>query len=284
MLVHAQFDPQTSTLTYVAYDPQTRDAVVIDPVWDYDPLRVRVEATSVGQIAAFVRRHDLRVHYILETHVHADHMTGAQPLKEAIGGRTGIGEHIGEVQATFAEIFGWGDAFPRDGSQWDLLARDGEPLHAGSLTIVPIHTPGHTPACVTYRIDGSLFTGDALFMPDFGTGRCDFPGGSAEALYDSIMSLYALPDETRVFVGHDYQPGGRALAYETTIGASKQHNKQLRADTDRAEFVAWRTARDATLSPPRLLFHSLQVNATGGHLPAPGEDGRRFLALPMGVF
>ncbi|MEZ4237488.1 MAG: MBL fold metallo-hydrolase [Myxococcota bacterium] len=284
MKVHAQFDPHTFTLTYVVYDPDTRDAIVIDPVLDYHPLRVKVSTGSVDQVVAFVKQHELNVHYVLETHAHADHLTGAQPLKDALGARTGIGEHIQQVQEVFAGLFDWGADFRRDGSQWDLLAKDGQAFRAGSLEITPLHTPGHTPACVTYRIDDALFTGDTLFMPDFGTGRCDFPGGSADQLYDSIKRLYALPDATRVFVGHDYQPNGRPLAYETTIGASKAHNKQLRGDTDRATFVEWRTQRDQTLEPPTLIFQSLQVNATGGHLPEPHPNGMRYLKLPMGVF
>lgn len=284
MKVHALFDPNTWTLTYVVYDPSTRDAVVIDPVLDYDPLAVKVTTESAEKVIAFVRSNDLKVHHILETHAHADHLTGAQPLKEELGGQTVIGEHIQQVQAAFAKIFDWDEAFQTDGSQWDQLAHDGQPIRAGSLTIVPIHTPGHTPACMTYQIEDALFTGDALFMPDFGTGRCDFPGGSAEALYDSIMKLYAMPDETRVFVGHDYQPGGRELKYETTIGESKRSNKQLRGDTDRETFVTWRKERDDTLRPPKLIFQSLQVNARAGHLPEAHDNGLRYLMMPMGVF
>jgi glyoxylase-like metal-dependent hydrolase (beta-lactamase superfamily II) len=284
MTVQAFFDPQTWTMTYVVFDPTTRDAVVIDPVLDFDPLAVRVATTSADQVVAFVRKHELKVHHVLETHAHADHLSGAQPLKDELGARIGIGEHITQVQAAFAEIFNWGADFHADGSQWDVLVRDGQPIHAGSLTLTPIHTPGHTPACVTYRIADALFTGDTLFMPDFGTGRCDFPGGSAAQLYDSIMKLYALPDPTRVFVGHDYQPGGRELQYETTIGASKRDNVQLKGDTDRDTFVKWRTARDQTLSPPRLIFQSLQVNANAGRLPEPEPNGIRYLRMPMDVF
>ncbi|MCB9687289.1 MAG: MBL fold metallo-hydrolase [Alphaproteobacteria bacterium] len=281
MEVRAFFEPRTSTLTYVVWDPETRDAVVIDPVLDYDPAAVKIETVSAEQVLSFVEEQGLKVHYLIETHVHADHLTGALALKEKLGARTVIGEHITEVQSTFAPMFGWNGTFRADGSQWDVLARDGQPLQAGSLTLIPIHTPGHTPACVTWRVGDALFTGDTLFMPDFGTGRCDFPGGSAEALYDSITRLYALPDDTRVFVGHDYQPGGRELVYETTIGACKAQNKQLRGDTARDEFVTWRKERDATLKPPALLFQSLQVNAKGGELPEPDKNGVRYMRLPM---
>lgn len=281
--VHGVFDPQTWTITYVVYDEGTRDAVVIDPVLDFDPLAVRVSRTSIDGVIDFVRRHDLKVHWALETHAHADHMSGAQPLKDALGAKLGIGEPIVRVQATFKKLFDLPASFPTDGRQWDLLIRDGAAFRAGSLEVVPVHTPGHTPACMSYRIGDALFTGDALFMPDFGTGRCDFPGGSAEQLYDSVMKLYALPDATRVFVGHDYQPGGRSVAYETTIGESKRNNVQLRADTPRAEFVAWRSARDKTLRPPNLIFQSLQVNVAAGALPEPNANGVRYLRLPIGV-
>lgn len=278
------FDEATWTLTYLVYDPDTLDAVVIDPVLDFDPLAVEVADTGAEAVVAKVRELGLKVHYVLDTHAHADHLSGFQRLRDELGAKIGIGEQITAVQQVFKSIFGFDDDFPTDGSQWDILVRDGVPLHAGSITIEPMHSPGHTPACYVYRIDDTLFTGDVLFMPDFGTGRCDFPGGSADALYDSIQRLYALPDTTRVFVGHDYQPGGRELAFETTIGASKQHNVHLRADTSRQDFVRFRTERDATLRPPRLIFQSLQVNADAGRLPAPEPNGRRYLKLPMGVF
>ena len=284
MEIEAFYDDATSTLSYVVFDRDTRDAVIIDPVLDYDTQRVSVAHTSIDRILAFVAARQLRVHLVLDTHVHADHLSGFLPLREQLGARIGIGEHICGVQRTFGAIFGWGDDVPSDGSQFDLLLQDNVTQLAGSLAIEPMHTPGHTPACMTYRIRDAIFTGDTMFMPDFGTGRCDFPGGSAEQLYESIQRLYRLPDETRVFVGHDYQPGGRALAYETSIGACKSENKQLKANTSREEFVAWRTQRDATLSPPKLIFQSLQVNANGGRLPEPEANGRRYLRLPMGVF
>jgi glyoxylase-like metal-dependent hydrolase (beta-lactamase superfamily II) len=285
MEIKAFFDPETWTLTYVVWDTDTRDAVVIDPVLDFDPLAVRVHEKSIGEVVAYVREHGLNVHYVLDTHAHADHLSGFQGLKRELGAKIGIGEQIGKVQAVFKGLFNLHESFPTDGSQWDVLLRDGEALHAGSLTIEPIHTPGHTPADYTYKIRDAIFTGDTMFMPDFGTGRCDFPGGSAEDLYDSITTrLYTLPDETRVFVGHDYQPGGRELRYETSIGASKLENIQLRADTDRAQFVQWRKERDATLRPPRLIFQSLIVNADAGRLPAPEANGISYLKMPIGVF
>lgn len=284
MQVEAMFDARTWTLTYVVWDPHTRDAVIIDPVLDYDPLAVRVFEESLDQVVAFVRSRELKVHYVLDTHAHADHLSGFQRLKAEFGAKIGIGDGIGRVQAVFKGLFHWPDSFRADGSQWDVLASDGVALPAGSLTILPIATPGHTPACVTYKIGDALFTGDTLFMPDFGTGRCDFPGGSAAQLYDSIQKLYAYPDETRVFVGHDYQPGGREVRWETTIGESKRSNLQLSASTTKEAFVQFRESRDKTLRPPNLIFQSLQVNANAGHLPEPESNGRRYLKLPMDIF
>ncbi len=282
--VKAFFDPTTNTLSYVAWDPETRDAVVIDPVLDFHLLRIAVSQESVDTIIAFVRENDLTVHYVIDTHAHADHMSGQRPIAEALGAKTAIGEHITGVQGVFKTLLDLDDDFPTDGSQWDLLLAEGSPVRAGSLWLEPIHTPGHTPACMTLKIGDALFTGDTMFMPDFGTGRCDFPGGSAEALYDSIKRLYELPDETRVYVGHDYQPGGRPLAWETTIGAAKRENIQLRSDTAQELFVTWRAERDAKLEPPRLIFPSLQVNAAAGALPPAHANGRRYLRLPMNVF
>ncbi len=282
MIVQHFYDPATFTITYVVQDPATRDAVVIDPVLDFDPAGARTSTHSVEQVARYVREKALRLHYVLETHAHADHLSGSQYLRREFDARVAIGRGITEVQRTFAGIFDFPADVARDGSQFDRLLEDGEKLSAGSLTVEVIATPGHTPACVTYRIGDAAFTGDALFIEDYGTGRCDFPGGSAEALYDSVHGrLYALPDATRVFVGHDYQPGGRALRYESTIGAEKRRNVQLAASTSREDFVRFRMDRDATLGPPRLLFPSVQVNADAGRLPRPHANGRRYLHLPL---
>jgi glyoxylase-like metal-dependent hydrolase (beta-lactamase superfamily II) len=278
------FDPATWTLTYIVYDNDTKDAVVIDPVLDFDPKAVDVSDTSAHQVAAKVKELGLNVHYIIDTHAHADHLSGQHALKELIGGKTAIGKEITAVQEVFKGIFNFGDEFPTDGSQWDELFADGEPVKAGSLTIEPIHSPGHTPACYAYKIRDAVFTGDVLFMPDFGTGRCDFPGGSSEDLYDSVQRLYAMPDATRVFVGHDYQPGGRELKFETTVGESKVSNKHLKATDSKEDFVKFRSERDATLRPPNLIFQSLQVNAQAGVLPDADTNGLRYLKLPMGVF
>lgn len=275
------YDPATYTLTFVAFDPESRDAVVIDPVLDYDPLSSTTATRSIEKVEAFLRERRLRLHYVLETHAHADHLSGSQYLRRRFEAKVAIGAAIREVQRTFQGVFDLGPSFASDGSQFDVLLEDGQRLAAGTLEVEVIATPGHTPACVSFKIDDAVFTGDALFIEDYGTGRCDFPKGSADALYDSVQRLYRLPDETRVFVGHDYQPGGRALRYETTIGASKAKNVQLRAETTKAEFVAMRNARDATLAPPRLLWPSVQVNIDAGRLPKAHDNGVRYLAVPL---
>ena len=281
METKALFDPNTYTLTYVVFDPDSRDAVVIDPVMDLDPLAWRVSTTTTDQVRAFVAEKSLRVRYVLETHAHADHLSGMQPLREAFGAPTAIGENITVVQSLFAKAFHM-PGLATDGSQWDELLVDGQRLSAGTINIDVIHTPGHTPACVSYRIGDAVYTGDALFMPDYGTGRCDFPNGSASDLYDSVAGkLYKLPDATAVFVGHDYLPNGRPLAYETTIGQSKEANVRLRATTSKTEFVSAREERDRQLPPPKLILPSLQVNIAAGQLPEPEANGRRYFKIPI---
>ncbi len=280
MHVQAFVHDATHTISYVVWEGA--DAVVIDPVLDFDERAVAVTEASIDQLVRFCRDRGLTVHWVLETHVHADHLSGQRRLADRLKAKSAISARIGEVQAVFSDLLGLD--IPTDGSQWDHLLRHGEPIEAGALTVEPIATPGHTPACTSLKIGDAVFTGDALFMPDFGTGRCDFPGGSAEQLFDSIQALYGLPESTRVFVGHDYGPGGRAIAWETTIGACRQANVQLRPDTSRADFVRWRSERDATLAPPKLIFQSLMVNAAGGALPEPEANGRRYFKLPIGAF
>ena len=284
MNIETFHDETTSTLTYVVWDPDTRDAVVIDPVLDYDPAGSQTATTQLKRLDDFIARHDLKVLYALETHAHADHLSGSQYLRAKYGAKIAIGEKIRVVQETFKPIFDLSPDFATDGSQFDVLLSEGETLHAGSIAIDVIATPGHTPACLTYRIGDAIFTGDALFMDDYGTGRCDFPAGSASDLYDSIQKLYALPDDTRVFVGHDYQPGGREVRFETTIGRSKAHNPQLKGSTKKDEFVAMREARDRTLASPKLLFPSVQVNVDAGRIPGPRANGIRYLSLPLNLF
>jgi len=281
MKIQPFFDPETFTLTYVVFDEASRDAVVIDPVLDYDVLASSTATRSLERVADFARERELRVHYVLETHAHADHLSGSQWLKQHFDAKVAIGDHIRDVQETFKAALDL-PHLAIDGSQFDRLLADGDVVEAGTLRVEVIATPGHTPACVTYRIEDALFTGDALFMHDYGTGRCDFPRGSADTLYESIANrLYTLPDSSRVFPGHDYQPGGREVAWETTIGRSKRENPQLSATTTKTEFVAMRVARDRTLKAPRLLYPSVQINIDGGHLPPPHANGRRYLTTPI---
>lgn len=285
MKVQEFFDPATFTLTYLVFDELSRDAVIIDPVLDFDPLAAELSTTSAEKVLSFVREHGLHVHYVIETHAHADHITAAPLLKERLGAKTVIGARIQEVQKTFQTVFDLGATLATDGSQFDRLVGDGDELEAGTLRIEVLTTPGHTPACISVKIGDALFTGDALFMEDYGTGRCDFPNGSADELYSSVHDkLYRLPDETRVFVGHDYQPGERPLRFVTTIGASKSGNVQLRQDTTREAFVQFRNNRDAGLKAPKLLFPSVQLNVNAGVLPAPHANGRRYLTVPLNLF
>lgn len=277
------FDKATWTLTYVVYDKQTKDAVILDPVWDYDPATSKMSSQSAEQILDFVKNNNLKVHYILETHAHADHVSGSQILKDKLPGtKVGIGAKITEVQKVFKDVFNLGPNFKTDGSQFDFLLEEGQLLKAGTLNIETVHTPGHTPACSSYVIGDAVFTGDALFMPDYGTGRCDFPAGSADQLYTSVYEkLYKLPDHYRVFVGHDYMPNNRPLAFETTIGEEKAKNIQLKQETTRNQFVEFRTSRDKTLSAPRLLLPSVQVNIDAGKLPQPEKNGASYLKIPV---
>lgn len=283
MQIKEFFDPITATLTFVVWDDVSKDAVVIDPVLDYDPLASQTSAESLQKLAAFIEEKQLNLRFVLETHAHADHLSGSQWLRRKYDAGVVISDQIKVVQKTFKGVFDLPESFATDGSQFDKLVHAGESFSAGSLTIGVIPTPGHTPACVTFEIGGALFVGDALFMDDYGTGRCDFPEGSADDLFDSVQRLYAYPDETRIFVGHDY-PEGREMRFETTVGASKKNNPQIRAETTREEFVAFRNQRDAKLAPPRLIFQSVQVNINGGVIPATRENGIRYLKTPLNLF
>ena len=283
MKIESFFDEKTSTLTYLVYDEKTNDAVIIDPVLDYDPSASKYDTKSLRNVIQSTKEKALHVHYILETHAHADHLSGSQFLKEAFPqAKLAIGKHITSVQKTFKHIFNFKD-FNENGIQFDELLDEGNDVFAGSLHIKVFFTPGHTPACSSYLINNeAVFTGDVLFMHDFGTGRCDFPGGSAEQMYDSVtQKLYTLPDETKVFVGHDYKPGGRDVAYESTIGDQKKHNPQLNGSTTKEEFVSMRNQRDATLKSPELLLQSLQVNIDAGNLPSNEDNGQKYLKIPL---
>lgn len=279
------FDKATSTLTYVVYDDSTHDAVVLDPVWDYDQAASRMSTTSVDQVLQFINKQKLNVHYILETHAHADHVSGSQILKQKIpGAKVAIGARIKDVQEVFKNVFNLDPNFKTDGSQFDLLLEENKRLQAGSLKIQTIYTPGHTPACGSYVIGDLVFTGDALFMPDGGTGRCDFPGGDADTLYTSVHEkLYKLPDDFKVYVGHDYQPNGRELQFKTTIGEQKTKNIHLKDQTTREQFVEFRKNRDKSLAAPKLLLPSIQVNIDAGNLPESEKNGQRYLKIPVRI-
>lgn len=282
--VHCLFHQGTSTCSYIVVDPLTRKAMVIDSVLDFDMASGRTSNEHNEKVVAFCKEKNLQVDYIVDTHVHADHMTGAAFLKEKFpNAKTGIGENVTKVQELFKGIFNLADEFHTDGRQFDVLFADGQTFDLGGLSGRVIYTPGHTPACICFHIGNALFTGDSIFMPDMGTARCDFPGGSSDQLYDSISKLYQLPDETRVFVGHDYAPGGREYAWESTIGEEKAKNKQLTSETSKDQFAKWRSERDAQLGVPRLIVPSLQVNLRNGAFPSPESNGQVYLKLPINV-
>ncbi|WP_374369496.1 MBL fold metallo-hydrolase [Dongia sp.] len=280
--VHGFFDPDTFTVSYVAFDPATKKAAIIDSVLDFDPASGRTKTKSADQLIAFVAQHGLSVEWLLETHVHADHLSAAPYLKEKLGGVLAIGTEIVTVQDTFGKVFNAGTEFARDGRQFDRLFKDGDTFKLGSIEARAMHTPGHTPACMTYLIGDAGFVGDTLFMPDYGTARCDFPGGDAATLYRSIQKLFALPEATRLFMCHDYLPAGRdKYIWETTVGEEKRNNIHVGGGKSEADFVAMRQARDKKLDMPRLILPSVQVNMRAGHMPPAEENGLSYLKLPI---
>lgn len=279
--VAAFFDPATHTVSYVVREPAGPACAVIDPVLDFDAPSGRIAHRSAGAVVDHVRREGLRVEWIIETHVHADHLSAAPWVKAAVGGRIAIGERIDVVQDTFGRIFNEGPGFRRDGSQFDHLFRDGEHYRIGALEAVAWHTPGHTPACMTHVIGDAAFVGDTLFMPDGGSARADFPGGDARMLYRSMRRVLALPPETRLFMCHDYGPGGREIRWESTVAEQRAANIHVRDGVDEDAYVALREARDATLSMPALILPSLQVNMKAGVLPEPEANGTRYFRLPL---
>lgn len=279
--IRAFFDKPTSTVTYLVFDPVTREAAVIDPVLDYDPASGEVDTGSVAAVLAEAERLNLNVGWALETHVHADHLSGAPYIKARTGAKVGIGEHIADVQRIFRPIFNASDVVA-DGSDFDRLFKDGDHFRVGDLEVEVIYTPGHTPADVSYRIGDAVFVGDTLFMPDYGTARADFPGGDARQLYRSIRKLLALPGKTRLFMCHDYKaPGRDEYAWETTVAEQRKHSVHVSDDVSEDEFVAMRTARDATLSAPKLLLQSIQVNMRAGRFPPAEANGIRYLMIPV---
>ncbi len=282
--VKAFFDEKTGTVSYVISDDATRCAAIVDPVLDFDLKSGRTSTVQADRLLAHVRKHALTVQWILETHAHADHLSGARYLQEQIGGRIAVGERIREVQATFKKLYNLERNFLPDGAQFDHLFTDGEVFAIGGVEARALSVPGHTPADMAYVVDGAVFVGDTLFMPDYGTARCDFPGGDARTLYRSIQRLLALPPETRMFVGHDYLPEDRTdFVWETTVGAQKASNIHVGGDRSEDAYVTMREARDATLAAPQLILPSLQINIRAGELPPPEPSGRRFLKTPINV-
>ncbi|MGX6646584.1 MBL fold metallo-hydrolase [Maricaulaceae bacterium MS644] len=276
------FDEGTFTFSHIVSDPETRRAAIVDSVLNYDPNSGRTAKTSADEIIAYVHERGLTVDWILETHVHADHLSAAPYLKEQLGGKLAIGSNIKTVQNVFGKVFNAGTEFARDGSQFDHLFEDGEQFAVGSIQARAIHTPGHTPACMVYVIGDAGFVGDTIFMPDYGTARCDFPGGDARELYRSIQKIFALPDETRLFMCHDYKaPGRDDFAFLTTVGEEKAKNIHVHEGVNEDEFVAMRAARDATLAMPVLILPSVQVNMRAGELPPAEDNGVRYMKLPI---
>ncbi|RDC74791.1 MBL fold metallo-hydrolase [Rhodovulum sp. 12E13] len=278
--VTAFFDEATNTISYVVKDPATNACAVVDSVLDIDYAAGRITYDSADEIIAYIQSHDLKLEWIIETHVHADHLSAAPYIQDKLGGRIAIGENILIVQDTFGKIFNEGTEFQRDGSQFDKLLKDGDTYTVGEMDVFVMHTPGHTPACMVHVMGDAAFVGDTLFMPDGGSARADFPGGSAEDLYDSIQKVLALPDETRLFMCHDYGPGGREIAWETTVAEEKANNIHVGGGKTKDEFVKFRTERDAQLAMPRLILPSLQVNMRAGEVPRDG-DGNMMLKVPV---
>jgi len=278
--VKAFFDPATNTISYVVKDPNSSACAVIDSVMDIDYAAGRITYEHADEIIDYVKQNDLRVEWLIETHVHADHLSAAPYIQEKLGGKVGIGENITVVQDTFGKAFNEGTEFQRDGSQFDRLFKEGDTYQIGSMTAFAIHTPGHTPACMTHVIGDAAFVGDTLFMPDGGSARADFPGGDAGVLYDSIQKVLALPDETRLFMCHDYGPNGRDIQWETTVAEEKAHNIHVGGGKTKEEFVKFRTERDAQLDMPKLIIPSLQVNMRAGEVPT-DKDGKKMLKVPV---
>ncbi len=279
------FDQETNTYSYVVKDPSSQACAIVDSVLDFDYAAGKTSTRSADTIIEFVQREQLSVEWLLETHVHADHLSAAVYLHEKLGGHTGIGANIKLVQDIFGKVFNAGTEFERDGSQFDALFEDGSELFIGNLSCRVMHTPGHTPACLSYVVGDAAFVGDTLFMPDYGNARCDFPGGDARTLYQSIRKLMALPPDIRVFLCHDYQaPGRDYFQNETTIDDQRKHNIHIHEGITEDDFVKMRTERDATLGMPRLIIPSVQVNMRAGHLPPPEDNGHRYLKVPLNLF
>jgi len=276
------FDPPTNTISYIVTDPETKRCAVIDSLLDFDQASGRTKTDSADKLVKFIRENDLICEWIIDTHVHADHLTAAPYIREQLGGRTAIGDKIPVVQQVFGEVFNEGQSFHTDGSQFDHLFKPGESYRVGNIEARALPTPGHTPACMTHLIGDAMFVGDTLFMPDYGTARCDFPGGNAGILYNSIQMLFDFPDDTRMFLCHDYKaPGRDEYVWETTIGEQKRSNIHFKDDTSRDAFIKMRNERDATLAMPKLILPSVQVNMRAGDMPPPEDNGIRYMKIPI---
>ena len=278
--IQSFFDPATFTVTYVVADPVRKRAAIIDSVLDYDPKSGRTSHTSADQVVAHVKQAGLTVDWLLETHAHADHLSAAPYLQAQLGGGIGIGQHIREVQGVFKKVFNAKD-MNTEGDEFDHLFEDGQQFKIGDLEVRVMHTPGHTPACLTYVLGEDAFVGDTLFMPDYGTARCDFPGGDAATLYQSIQKVLALPPQTRLHLCHDYPPAGREATWETTVADQRAHNIHVHDGVTEADFVALRTARDKSLAMPVLILPAVQVNVRAGHMPPPEDNGVIYLKIPV---
>jgi glyoxylase-like metal-dependent hydrolase (beta-lactamase superfamily II) len=281
--VKAFFDQGTSTFTYVVYEKPHSPCVVIDSVWNYDPKSGRTSTQSADELIAFINEQGLTLDWILETHAHADHLSAAPYIQKQLGGKIAIGSHIQEVQKVFKGIFNLEADFPVNGTQFDFLIEEGKDLHFGHLSIHPLLVPGHTPACMAYVIGDAIFVGDTIFMPDVGTARCDFPGGNASTLYRSVQKILSYPDDTRLFMCHDYPPADRPVADESTVGEQKKKNIHIRTGVSEAQFVEMRNRRDKTLEMPVLILPSIQVNIRAGHPPPSEANGKTYLKIPFNV-
>ncbi|TYB81446.1 MBL fold metallo-hydrolase [Maritimibacter fusiformis] len=279
--VEAFFDPATNTISYVVKDPDSNACAVIDSVMDIDYAAGRITYEHADKIIKHIEDNGLKLEWLIETHVHADHLSAAPYIQQKLGGKIGIGEKITVVQDTFGKVFNEGTEFQRDGSQFDRLFKDGDTYRIGGMDVVALHTPGHTPACMTHVVGDAAFVGDTLFMPDGGSARADFPGGDAGTLYDSIQRVLSLPEDTRLFMCHDYGPNGRDIQWETTVREEKEHNIHVGRGKTKEDFVKFRTERDATLAMPRLIIPSLQVNMRAGEMPPADKDGKTFLKVPV---
>ncbi len=280
--VKAFFDNATNTVSYVVKDPNSNKCAIIDSVLDFDYASGHTDTKSADEVIAYVKAEGLEPEWLLESHVHADHLSAAPYIQAEVGGKIGIGDQISVVQDVFGKVFNEGTKFQRDGSQFDQLFKEGDTFKIGGLEVNVLHTPGHTPACLTYVVDDAAFVGDTMFMPDFGTARCDFPGGSAETLYSSIQKILSLPDATKIFVGHDYKaPGRDEFAWETTVAEQKARNIHVAADKDKDTFIEMRTKRDAELNVPKLIVPAIQVNMRAGQMPEAEDNGQVYLKVPI---